>query len=171
MYADKVVPALQTWLESHRSTLDERVFKPYRTKLGKIYPFESQNIPSSAMPCLELGTVSWKKSWVASGFMLEDVYQLAITGYVLWTDSEENAKLILAFASEVSRLFELIAGQDIPVEGTNFRIHYHSEMPLASGEIDYTLIGDAFVRSFRYEWVGYITRQAEIGESYCIDEP
>lgn len=159
MFTDKVVEAVHGYLESWRGEYNA-MFSPYGVEMGTIFDFECEVVPLEAFPCITMGNPRFRKQWVASTYLLEDVYDITLNGYVAYEDNALNAKLIRMFNDRTSINFEDIRGEEIPLADSNLRIHYHSEMPISEGNIDYTLIGNAFCRSFTLEWRGYLTRQA-----------
>jgi hypothetical protein len=164
MLLNEVVMALHGVIESHREDYNE-MLQPYGLEMGTIFDFESMSIPISEIPAITLGNPSFRKQWVGSEYLLEDVYEIPITGFVNWEDSQENAELSRKFLDLTSQIFEMAIHEETQLENFTYRIHHHSEMPIMEGNLDYTFIGDALTRSWSLTWRGYLTRQAFIDTS------
>lgn len=162
----EVVPALVKFIDEQIPRYD-RILTKYGLQYQKTWDHESEVIYE--FPCVTVGNGTVTKQWLASNYAMELRYSLEISGYIIFDDSDTNAKALRDFGTEFSESFEANGALTIPLYDPQgdlkpYSIYYYTEPPISSMEYDYSWIGDTFLRSFHATWTGYIQRQAVLTE-------
>jgi len=163
----EIIKPLQDFIWSNKPMIDAAL-APIGQELVRVYDFDTF-AGVDDFPCVMLGNPSWRKQWVAAPFLIEIRYELTITGFVVHDDSAENATAVRRMLRALSDMFEDHAAETIWVPQVQQTIHYHSEVPLDSGSVDYTFVGEHFCRQCEATWHGYITRNTRQQLSHAGD--
>jgi hypothetical protein len=143
----------------------------YGQKLHAVYDYEKSDVDAGMFPVVMLGTPDWNRRWYASGYTYVIQFNVSIYGYCVYDDTDAAAEVIRKFAAATEEIFTDPAFEYIPLDedadpanghsGAERYLHYHEEVPIRSGRLDYEIDdkGRPFLRSFELQWTGYLIDQ------------
>lgn len=101
----ETLEALKQYILSKQQMFDEAL-APWGETLRQVYTYENQTIEIDQFPCMVLVNPRVQSQFIAAPSYLQYDFEVPTMGYTLFTDSEDNAKQITAFADCVRRVME-----------------------------------------------------------------
>lgn len=155
---DEVIPALAALIRSNIEKVNTALIPFGGLKIKKVHEFEPETLGATSFPCITLGNVTSNKQWVAAPYIIEELFSVKITLYLIHADTEKNAQALRAAVTALGKIFEMRESEVMEVSGKPYQIHYNADVPLSEAELDYAFIGNAFLRAAYFTWNGLVTR-------------
>lgn len=148
------------------------VLTPYGLRMasGNIFDYEPENMPLTTYPAITIGNVTMDRSFISNNYFAEASFETTMNGYLVHDDSQTNADALRDFADEFVCVTELLEAQEIRIADMDAELYVRapSEPPspiVVRVELDYSFIGNAFLRSFHARVVGSVSRGMFLTES------
>lgn len=155
---DEVTLALAEFMRTNIGMVD-LVIRPFNNlKIKHVHEFEPETLGNTSFPCFTLGDITSSKRWVAAPYLIEELFSVKISLYLIHADTDKNANALKAAATALGRMFEMRSAEVIQIPGKTYELHYNADVPLSEAELGYTFINNAFLRAAYWTWNGLTTR-------------